>query len=177
MKWGAVKQARQQNTRLKAKGVHTDAQATFEAALEAIKQNKAMSRAQKSAANERAAKQFMRSGMNTVTNINERAERMKSRNKYSDKYLSELQASGNTKAIADYLDASQNQRDIMLSRHFAYGATKQIADIQAAKGLSTSDFYKMNHMVAVYASKGEKSPDQIADYITKLTEKAENGTL
>ena len=177
MEWGTVKQARQQNTRLKAKGIYTDAQATFEAAQAAIRANKAMTREQKRAANERAAGAFMRSGMNTVTNINIRAERLKKKNKYSDKYLSELQEQGDNKAIADYLDATQNQRDMMISRHFAYGAAKQIRDIQDAEGLSTQDFYKMNHKVAVYASQGEKSPDQIADYITILTERAKNGTL
>ena len=177
MEWGIIKKARQQLTRLEKRGIHTDAGATFKAAQEAIKANKAMTRAQKSAANERAAKAFMRSGMNTVTNINIKAERMKTKNKYSDTYLSELQEQGDTKAIADYLDASQNQRDMMLSRHFAYGAAKQIRDIQDAEGLSTSDFYKMNHQVAVYASRGEKSPDQIADYITILAERAKNGSL
>lgn len=177
MKWGTLKQARQQNTRLKAKGIYTDAQATFEAAQAAIRANKAMTREQKRAANERAAGAFMRSGMNTVTNINIRAERLKKKNKYNDTYLSELQEQGDTKAIADYLDATQNQRDMMISRHFAYGAAKQIRDIQEAEGLSTQDFYRMNHQIALYASRGEKSPDQIADYITILTERAKNGTL
>ena len=177
MKWGTLKQARQQLSRLEKHGIHTDAGATFKAAQEAIRANKAMTREQKRAANERAALAFMRSGMNTVTNINIKAERMKTKNKYTEKYLNELMEQGDTKAVADYLDATQNQRDMMISRHFAYGAAKQIQDIQDAEGLSTSDFYKMNHQIAVYASKGVKSPDQIADYITILTERAKNGSL
>ena len=39
MKWGSVKQARQQAKRMEAKGIRTDASETFKAAQKAIKDN------------------------------------------------------------------------------------------------------------------------------------------
>ena len=184
MKWGAVKMARQRASRLRKQGIETDALATFEEGQKVIRENKAMSRSQKSAANERLAKAFMASGMSTKTDIMTRADRLSKKNKYTAEYMEHLkkQEGGGLKEIEAYLDTTDNNRAVIAAKHYVPSETiKKMADIQEDINLSINDFYKMVHNMTVYARQtknGEqRSADQINDYITILTERAKNGTL
>lgn len=169
MKWGAVKQARQQIARMEKKGISTDAAAHFKSQQKIIRES-GMSREKKSAAMERAAKQFMRSGMGTVKGIEEKFAHNKAA---KSKYVKEMVGDDPAKK-AEFLDASANQRKIIAARHYIGSeAIQQVAEMTTDKRGNDDPkaFYEILGRTSVYiATYGELPPDQLSDLIIDYTE-------
>ena len=196
MKWGATKKARQQISRMKGSytrkdgtkvtyQIHNDAIDTFLNAQKVI-QESGMSRKDKSAAIERAAQQFLNTGMGTRRGIMSEF----------DSFLNDLPEqdiftlpTGETielnmqdyvrdmigkdwKKAAEYMDASTEQKHMMEARHYAGSdVIQQLADMQKAGTISLSSMYSMmGDVAAVIASRGEVAPDELQGIIMDLME-------
>ena len=157
--------------RLEKKGVSTDAMRDFQNAISVSRET--LKGRKKDAAIERAAKQFLKSGMSTVTEIKAKVEKAKQKSKYEREYLEEREKGGATiQELADYLDAMKREKDVIIAKHFAGSdAIQQIADAQKANKFSSSDFYDMIHKLALKTSKREYSPDEISALIVEMEEK------
>ena len=196
MKWGATKKARQQISRMKGSytrkdgtkvtyQIHNDAIDTFLNAQKVI-QESGMSRKDKSAAIERAAQQFLNTGMGTRRGI------MSAFESYMDE-LPETETiytpDGETleidmqqyvrdmigkdwKKAAEYMDASTEQKHMMEARHYAGSdVIQQLADMQKAGTISLSSMYSMmGDVAAIVASQGEIAPDELQGIIMDMME-------
>lgn len=210
MKWGAVKQARQQAKRMEAKGIRTDASETFKAAQKAIKDNisaridrinenadltKKEKAAQRKAARatekemmERAAKNYLESGMATVSGIKQAFEEMKEEFpdeeisfevngetiSYNPQELMEGATKGDPKLMAEYMDADENHRKEMEARHIVGSdAIQQLADAQQSGKYSEMLFYENLRKTAAAVQSGRiKNADELQTFIKQLDEEA-----
>lgn len=210
MKWGSVKQARQQAKRMEAKGIRTDASETFKAAQKAIKDNiaaridrinenadltKKEKTAQRKAARaaekemmETAAKNYLESGMATISGIKQAFEEMKE--EYPDEELSfaldgetftynprelmEEATKGDAKLMAEYMDADENHRKEMEARHIVGSdAIQQLAEAQQSGKYSEALFYDNLRKTAAAVQSGRiKSADELQTFIKQLDEEA-----
>lgn len=166
MKWGIIKQARQQLKRMEARGIFTDSGATYKAGEQAIRANAKMTKADKKAAMERLAQQYMKSGFNTVKNIQDSARKMSDTSQYHKMYIETLEKTGDIKQIAEYMDAWKHERDTMVSRHFKYDAVQFISEVVRGNNWSSDRFYEMND----YLMKSDVSQDKVNDFILEMEE-------
>lgn len=210
MKWGAVKQARQQAKRMEAKGIRTDASETFKAAQKAIKDNIAAridrinanedltkrekveqrkaARAEEKTKMETAARNFLESGMATISGIKEAFKEMEEEFEdveisfkvggetitYNPRDLMEGATKGDPKLMAEYLDASEDHRKEMEARHIVGSdAIQQLAEAQQSGKYSEALFYDNLRKAAAAVQTGrKKSPDELQSFIYKLDEDA-----
>lgn len=208
MKWGAVKQARQQAKRMEAKGIKTDASETFKAAQKAIKANittrierinensdltkkekveqRKAARAAEKEMMERAAKNYLESGMATVSGIKQAFEEMKEEFpdeeisfeldgetiSYNPRDLMEGATKGDPKLMAEYMDADENHRKEMEARHIVGSdAIQQLAEAQQSGKYSEMLFYDNLRKTAAAVQTGRiKSADELQTFIKKLDE-------
>lgn len=182
MKWGSVKKARQQNKRMKEKGIVSEASVIFEESQRVIRESN-MSRAQKSVAMEAAAQQFLESGMGTIKGIEEQFSQFIKTFPEDEEiedgfpvptqgFVEEL-ANNDPKKMVQYMDADERSRKEMESRHYSgSGAIQQLAEMQQALGKSTQWFYESLREVAMFSYMNRDiSPDQLTAFITELGEK------
>lgn len=196
LKWGATKKARQQIKRMKGSytrqdgkkvtyQIHNNAIDVFLNAQKVI-QESSMSRSQKSAAIERAAQQFLNTGMGTrrgimsafqeyITNLPETETITTPDGEEIDIDLKEYVADvikKDWKKAAEYMDASEEHRREMEARHYAGSeAIQQIADMQKAGAFSIQSMYSiMGDVPRIIAGKGEISPDALQGIIMDLVE-------
>lgn len=158
MKWGSVKQARQQAARMEKKGYWSDALKLFMRTEQLLKAYMPRGK-QRSELMERNAKQFLESGFARESDIK--------------KQMSEDIGEGSPERAAAYADAENRLKAEMEARHFVGSdAIQQIAELQEAQGLSTKDFYSMLRETAmqVYVNRA-MSPDQISSFIVELGNK------
>lgn len=210
MKWGVVKQARQQAKRMEAKGIRTDASETFRAAQKAIKDNIAAridrineneyltkkemvvqrkaARAAEKEMMERAAKNYLESGMATVSGIKAAFEEMKNEFpdetvsfeldgetiSYNPQELMEGATKGDPKLMAEYMDADENHRKEMEARHIVGSdAIQQLAEAQQSGKYSEALFYDNLRKTAAAVQSGRiKSADELQTFIKQLDEEA-----
>lgn len=210
MKWGTVKQARQQKKRMEAKGIKTNASETFEAAQKAIKANiearierinknedltkrekveqRKAARAEEKMKMETAAKNFLESGMATVSGIKEAFEQMKEEFEdeeisfeldgemitYNPRELMEGATKGDPKLMAEYMDAGENHRKEMEARHIVGSdAIQQLAEAQQSGKYSEMLFYDNLRKTAAAVQTGRiKSADELQTFIKKLDKDA-----
>jgi len=158
MKWGSVKQARQQAARMEKKGYMSDALKQFLYTEQLLKENMPRGK-QRSELMERNAKQFLESGFARESDIK--------------KQMAEDIGDGSPERAAAYADAENRLKAEMEARHFVGSdAIQQIAELQEAQGLSTKDFYNMLRETAmqVYVNR-DMTPDQISSFIVELGNK------
>ena len=210
MKWGIVKQARQQAKRMEAKGIRTNASETFKTAQKAIKDNiaaridrinenedltKKEKTAQRKAARvaekemmETAAKNYLGSGMATISGIKQAFKEIKEEfddvevtfkvgNEtitYNPRDLMEGATKGDPKLMAEYMDADENHRKEMEARHIVGSdAIQQLAEAQQSGKYSAALFYDNLRKAAAAVQTGrKKSPDELQSFIYKLDEDA-----
>lgn len=210
MKWGSVKQARQQAKRMEAKGIRTNASETFKSAQKAIKDNiaaridrinknedltKKEKAAQRKAARaaekemmETAAKNYLKSGMATISGIKQAFEEMKEEFpdetisfeldgetiSYNPQELMEGATKGDPKLMAEYMDADENHRKEMEARHIVGSdAIQQLAEAQQSGKYSEMLFYDNLRKTAAAVQTGRiKSADALQTFIKKLDEEA-----
>lgn len=196
MKWGATKKARQQISRMKGSytrkdgtrvtyQIHNDAIDTFLNAQKVI-QESGMSRKDKSAAIERAAQQFLNTGMGTQRGIMSEFESFTESLPEQEiialptgetielnmqDYVREV-IGKDWKKAAEYMDATTEQKHMMEARHYAGSdAIQQIAEIQESGKVSLQSMYSMMDDVAkIVANRGEISPDELQGIIMDLME-------
>lgn len=196
MKWGATKKARQQISRMKGSytrkdgtkvtyQIHNDAIDTFLNAQKVI-QESGMSRKDKSAAIERAAQQFLNTGMGTrrgimsefdsfVGNLPEQDTITLPTGETIDLNMQEYvrdMIGKDWKKAAEYMDASTEQKHMMEARHYAGSdVIQQLADMQKTGTISLSSMYSMmGDVAAIVASRGEIAPDELQGIIMDLME-------
>lgn len=165
MKWGIVKQARQQAKRMEKKMIYSDALREYQNAERILKEKYPRGK-KRTELMQLAAQQFMESGFARESDILANMS----------KEISE----GDPKRAAEYKDANRRLKEEMEARHFAGSETIQaIADNQGAyPEVTTDQFYEMLRKSAMYAySNKDVSPDEIQAYIIKLYEKAAKGEL
>ena len=210
MKWGIVKQARQQLQRMEAKGIRTDASETFKASQKAIKDNiaaridkisenadltKKEKTAQRKAARaaekemmETAAKNYIESGMATISGIKQAFEEMKNEFpdetvsfdldgetiEYNPQELMEGATKGDPKLMAEYMDANDNHRKEMEARHIVGSdAIQQLAEAQQSGKYSEALFYDNLRKTTAAVQTGRiKGADELQTFIKKLDEEA-----
>lgn len=208
MKWGVVKQARQQAKRMEAKGIKTNASETFKAAQKAIKSNIAArierinkneeltkrekvaqrkaARAEEKTKMETAAKNFLESGMATVSGVKKAFEEMKNEFpdetvsfeldgetiSYNPQELMEGATKGDPKLMAEYMDANENHRKEMEARHIVGSdAIQQLAEAQKSGKYSEALFYDNLRKTTAAVQTGRiKSADELQTFIKKLDE-------
>lgn len=196
MKWGSVKKARQQNKRMKEKGVVSEASVIFEEAQRVIRES-SMTRAQKSTAMEAAAQQFLESGMGTLKGIDEKySEFINTFQTEADianidemtanameaigfsiediptqEYINEV-TEGKLSKKVEYMEADERHRKEMEARHHSgSGAIQQIAEMQSASGYTSYWFYESLRRTAMWSYRNkDASPDQLTAFITELEE-------
>lgn len=181
MKWGSVKKARQQNKRMKEKGIVSEASVIFEESQRVIRESN-MSRAQKSVAMEAAAQQFLESGMGTIKGIEEQFEQFIKTFPEDEEIddslpvptqgLIEELANNDPKKMVQYMDADERSRKEMEARHFSgSSAIQQLAEMQQALGKSTQWFYESLREVSIFSYiNRDASPDQLTAFISELEE-------
>lgn len=164
-KWGTLKQARQRAARMEAKGIITNASETFRSALKNIDALD-ISRKEKSALKEEAAKTYMESGYSTATDIHETFEFI------GGEYLKERQGAKDTKSEAAFLGATENEKAAILARHYlGSGTVQQLAD---GIGDQPGDFYEiLVTAVAEYANNPD--PDEIQGLINLMVDERKEG--
>ncbi len=163
-KWGVLKQARQRMTRMEAKGIITNASETFKQSLAAI-DAKNISRAEKTRLKEQAAETYMESGYSTTAQIWETF------NSVADTYLKERKAAGDTKSVAAFLGAADNERAVILARHYLGSGTPQQAGDPDAVGDDPKAFYQIM-VTAVAQHATEPDPDAIQGLIDQMIDAA-----
>ena len=196
MKWGSVKKARQQNKRMKEKGIVSEASVIFEEAQRVIRESD-MSRAQKSTAMEAAAQQFLESGMGTIKGIDEKyhefmgtfptdadvnnidsetVDFMKSlgydiEDIPTQEYINEVTEGSPAKKV-EYMEADERHRQEMESRHHSgSSAIQQIGDIQSTSSRSSYWFYESLRRTAIWSyHHKDATPDELTTFITELAE-------
>lgn len=176
MEWSIIKKARQQRTRLEKKGIRTDATEAYKIAEENIRAAK-LSKAAKKTAMENAAKAFLSSGMTTVKQISARAAKLAEQSDYMADMVKKLKKKKDWKALANAVDQSENQKAVIVSRHFAYGAQQIISELVNARGWDKQVFYDMNARLAIEFMDRYADPDEISKYIYKMEEEVLNGTF
>lgn len=159
-KWGALKQARQRASRMEAKGIITNASETFRSALKNIDALD-ISKKEKTALKEEAAKTYMESGYSTSTEIHETFEFI------GGEYLKERQGAKDTKSEAAFLGAAENEKAAILARHYLGSGTVQ--QLGESIGDQPGDFYEiLVTAVAEYANNPD--PDQIQGLINLMVD-------
>lgn len=176
MEWGVIKKARQQRTRLEKKGLHTDATEAYKIAEENIRSAK-LSKAAKKTAMENAAKAFLSSGMTTVKQISARASKLAEQSDYMADMVKELKKRKDWKGLANIVDQTDNQKAVIVSRHFAYGAQQFINELVNARGWDKQVFYDMNARLSIEFMDRHADPDEISKYILQMEEEIHNGTF
>lgn len=176
MEWGIIKKARQQRTRLEKKGIRTDATEAYKIAEENIRTSK-LSKAEKKTAMENAAKAFLSSGMTTVKQISARAAKLAAQSDYMANMIKQLKKKKDWKAIANAVDQSDNQKAVIVARHFAYGAQQFINELVNARGWDKKVFYDMNARLSIEFMDRHADPDEISKYIYKMEDEILNGTF
>lgn len=162
-KWGALKQARQRAARMEAKGIITNASETFKNSLETIDARTDISRKEKTKLKEEAAETYNKSGYSTTEQIWE------SFNSVADKYIKEREAVGDTKSVAQFMGALDNERAVILARHYLGSSTPQQAGDPDAVGDDPEAFYKiMVTAVAEFAM--TPNPDKIQGLIDEMVD-------
>lgn len=175
MKWGAVKQARQQIARMEKKGITSQAADLFKNQQARIRES-GSSRAAKSNAMENAARHFLESGMGTEKGIKAKFEATKSA---QSKYVKEMIGDDPAK-MAAYMDAEKNQRTAMAARHYLDSDTiRYIADITTDRkgNKDTYKFYDILSRVTVRVATHQQieySPDALTDMILDYYERLSN---
>lgn len=179
MKWGLQKQAWQRAKRLEAKGVRNDALRAYKTAIENIKRNEGgWSREKQTQLREDAARAFLQEKTSSISGIKEKAAAAKKQGKYVEDYLQQLERAKDFQAIADYIDASKNEKDVMLARHYVGSdSIAQVREIQQAHKAPNDMFYKVLHELAKRGSKREMSPDEISGMITELEDRYNKGRI
>ena len=164
-KWGVLKQARQRASRMEAKGIITNASETFLHSLETIEARTDISRKEKTQLKEEAAETYNKSGYSTTEQIWE------SFNSVAAKYIKEREAAGDTKSVAQFMGALDNERAVILARHYLGSETTQQAGDPDAVGDDPEAFYKiMVTAVAEFAS--TPNPDRIQGLIDEMVDAA-----
>ena len=164
-KWGVLKQARQRATRMEAKGIITNASETFRSSLEAIDAMD-LSRKEKTALKEEAAKTYMESGYSTVEDIHETFQY------YGGKYLDERVDHGDTKSEAAFLGATENEKAVILARHYLGSSTVQ--QLAQQIGEDASAFYEI--LTTAVAEQAEQpDPDAIQGLINMMVDQYKEG--
>lgn len=176
MEWSIIKKARQQRTRLEKKGIRTDATEAYKIAEENIRAS-TLSKAAKKAAMENAAKAFLSSGMTTVKQISARAAKLAEQSDYMDDLVKELKKKKDWKGLANAVDQTDNQKAVIVARHFAYGAQQMINEMVNARGWDKQVFYDMNARLSIVFMDRHADPDEISSYIYKMEEEMKNGTF
>jgi len=176
LEWGIIKKARQQRTRLEKKGIRTDATEAYKIAEENIRAS-SLSKAAKKAAMENAAKAFLSSGMTTVKQINARAAKLAAQSDYMADLVKQLKKKKDWKALANAVDQSDNQKAVIVARHFAYGAQQVINELVNARGWDKQVFYDMNARLSIEFMDRHADPDEISKYIYKMEDEMLNGTF
>lgn len=176
MEWGIIKKARQQRTRLEKKGIRTDATEAYKIAEENIRASN-LSKAAKKTAMENAAKAFLSSGMTTVKQISARAAKLAEQSDYMADMVKQLKKKKDFAALANAVDQSDNQKAVIVARHFAYGAQQVIKELVNARGWDKQVFYDMNARLSVEFMDRHADPDEISKYIYKMEEEIINGTF
>ena len=164
-KWGVLKQARQRATRMEERGIITNASETFRSALEAIDAMN-ISRKEKTALKEEAATTYMESGYSTAADIHETFEY------YGGTYLDERIDHGDTKSEAAFLGATENEKAVILGRHYLGSSTVQQLANQV--GEDADAFY--NILVTAVAEQAEEpDPDAIQGLINMMVDSYKEG--
>lgn len=176
MEWSIIKKARQQRTRLEKKGIRTDATEAYKIAEENIRAS-TLSKAAKKAAMENAAKAFLSSGMTTVKQISARASKLAEQSDYMGDLVKELKKKKDWKGLANAVDQTDNQKAVIVARHFAYGAQQMINEMVNARGWDKQVFYDMNARLSIEFMDRHADPDEISSYIYKMEEEMKNGTF
>ena len=164
-KWGLLKQALQRATRMEAKGIITNASETFRSSLEAIDAMD-LSRKEKTALKEEAAKTYMESGYSTTADIHETFEYL------GGTYLKERQSAHDTKSEAAFLGAAENEKAVILARHYLGSSTVQ--QLAQQIGEDAGAFYDiLTTAVAEHAN--EPDPDAIQGLINMMVDQYKEG--
>lgn len=162
-KWGALKQARQRMARMEAKGIITNASETFRQSLDVIDAREDLTRREKTALKEEAARTYIESGYSTQEQIFETF------NAVAAYYLEERQGAKDIKSVAAFLGAADNERAVIVARHYlGSGTVQQLADNDNI-GDDPAAFYSiLTAAVANYAN--EPDPDAIQGLIDQMVD-------
>lgn len=160
-KWGVLKQARQRASRMEAAGIFTSASENFRQSLKLIDLNKGLTRAEKTALKEEAAKTYLESGYSTKAEIHETFESL------TGQYMEEIT---DPKLEAEFLGMMDEEKAVVMARHYLGSETVQyVAD---AVGDDSKAFYEIISTV-VTEHWTHPEPDAITSLINQMVEALE----
>ena len=93
------------------------------------------------------------------------------------RHIRSLKKKKDWKALANAVDQSENQKAVIVSRHFAYGAQQVISELVNARGWDKQIFYDMNARLAIEFMDRYADPDEISKYIYKMEDEVLDGTF